>query len=261
MSSWMRAWRTGAVLAVMLSSPPLEAAEFDPHRVFTTLCSSCHTVGGGDALGPDLEGVTERRDREWLLRFMRAPGEAIDAGDPVALTLYERYDRVMPDQDFASEELGLLLDYIADGGPAAARPADEGPGRAEVGRRLFHGVRSFANGGAACSVCHSLSAGGNGGTLGGNLHQAAHRYSGPELANVLRHPTTPLMRSLYGDRKLTRAEATSVAVYLTSRNAPEPGPEPGVSATASAPVLGLLTGLLLGLFGDLGLPTGRRRKP
>ncbi|MFP3938817.1 MAG: c-type cytochrome [Thermoanaerobaculia bacterium] len=256
----MRPWRTGAVLALFLASPPLGAAEFDPHRVFTTLCSSCHTVGGGDALGPDLAGVTERRDREWLLDFMRAPREAIEAGDPVALTLYERYDRVMPDQDFAREELGLLLDYIAAGGPAAARPADEGPGRAEIGRRLFHGARSFTNGGAACSLCHSLSAGGAGGTLGGSLQKAGRRYSGPELANVLRHPTTPLMRSLYGDRVLTRTEATSVAVYLTSRDSPEPGPEAGVSAAASAPVLGLLTGLLLGLFGDLVLPAGWRRR-
>lgn len=256
----MRPWRIGAVLAVLLSSPTLEAAEFDPHRVFTTLCSSCHTVGGGDALGPDLAGVTERREREWLLRFMRAPGEAIETGDPVASALYERYDRVMPDQDFAREELESLLDYIAAGGPAAARPADEGPERTEIGRRLFHGVQSFANGGAACSVCHALSDHGAGGTLGGSLAQAAGRYSGPELANVLRHPTTPLMRSLYDERTLTRAEATSVAVYLTSRNPSDTDPEPGVSAAASAPVLGLLTGLLLGLFGDLALPSGWRRR-
>ncbi len=30
---------------------------------FATNCSSCHTIGGGALLGPDLKGVSERQSR------------------------------------------------------------------------------------------------------------------------------------------------------------------------------------------------------
>lgn len=256
----MRPWKIAALLVAVLSGPRLDAAEFDPHRVFTTLCSSCHTVGDGDALGPDLAGVNERRDREWLLGFMRSPQEAVEDGDPVAQALYERFGRMMPDQPFARDEMETLLDYIAAGGPASVRTADTGPAKEEIGRRLYHGARPFENGGAACSLCHSAADEATGGTLGGSLQDAARRYATAELANELRHPTTPLMRSLYHGRALTPTEARNVAAYLTAREGPEPEPGPEASAAASAPLLGLVTGLLLGLFGDLALPSGWRRR-
>lgn len=31
-------------------------------------CPACHTLGAGSLVGPDLRGVTERRDRDWLVR-------------------------------------------------------------------------------------------------------------------------------------------------------------------------------------------------
>lgn len=257
----MTAWRLAAAL-ILVAGLPLQAAELDPHRVFTTLCSSCHTVGGGDAVGPDLAGVTERRDREWLLRFMRSPGEAIAAGDPVARTLAERFSgRVMPDQPYSRAELGGLLDYIAAGGPAAMRQQEPSPAReADVGRLLFHGVRAFEKGGAACSSCHSLSVEGPTSTLGGSLHDADRRYGAKELANVLRYPTTPLMRSLYQGHALTPEEAACVAAYLIARDRAGSEPRPQGIAVASIPWVGLLTGLVLGLFGDLAILARRWRR-
>lgn len=256
----MKAWKTGAFLVALMSSASLGADPFDPHRAFTTLCASCHTIGGGDALGPDLEDVTDRRDRAWLLAFMRSPEEMIAKGDPNARALYETFGRVMPDQSFTREELERLLDYIAAGGPATVPAEATEPDRQEIGRRLFHGLRRFENRGAACSLCHSLGADGAGASLGGSLHGPGRSYAGAELANALRYPTTPLMRSLYGDRTLTSEEAASVAAYLTARRPPEAAERPEASAAASAPLLGLLTGVLLGLFGDLTLPAGWRRR-
>ncbi|MBI4607901.1 MAG: cytochrome c [Candidatus Rokubacteria bacterium] len=45
------------------ASPPPSPVE--GQAIFQEKCVSCHTIGGGRLVGPDLQGVTARRDREW----------------------------------------------------------------------------------------------------------------------------------------------------------------------------------------------------
>src|SRR5690606_2738460 len=49
------------------------AMGMEPAADFKQNCMSCHTVGGGRLVGPDLKDVTERKDREWLTRFILDP--------------------------------------------------------------------------------------------------------------------------------------------------------------------------------------------
>ena len=35
-------------------------AQADGEQIFKTNCVSCHTIGGGRLIGPDLEGVTKK---------------------------------------------------------------------------------------------------------------------------------------------------------------------------------------------------------
>lgn len=92
---------------------------------FEQKCAACHTIGGGDRVGPDLHGVTERRTGEWLLRFVMAPEKMIQAGDPVATALVERYNRIiMPNLGLAEGEARSLLAYI---GSAAVQPLQAPP--------------------------------------------------------------------------------------------------------------------------------------
>lgn len=75
--------------------------------LFARKCSSCHTIGRGKLVGPDLKGVTTRRDREWLQRFIRSSRSVILSGDPLASRLFAEFDRQrMPDHDFSPEQLG-----------------------------------------------------------------------------------------------------------------------------------------------------------
>src|SRR5437870_2762030 len=55
--------------------------------VFQSRCSACHTVGKGDTVGPDLAGVTTRRERSWLVRYLRAPDQMLAEKDPIATAL------------------------------------------------------------------------------------------------------------------------------------------------------------------------------
>ena len=65
------------------------------YALFNRACASCHTIGQGDRIGPDLAGVSARRPREWLKTFISRPDQMRASGDPVALELYEKYNRVM----------------------------------------------------------------------------------------------------------------------------------------------------------------------
>ncbi|MBI2186755.1 MAG: c-type cytochrome [Acidobacteria bacterium] len=92
--------------------------------LFEEKCTTCHTLGSGDFLGPDLAGVADRRPREWLLRFIVEPDRVLAEGDPVALELLKKYsDLEMPNLKVTLEEAEAALAYIATGGAAAGAAA------------------------------------------------------------------------------------------------------------------------------------------
>ena len=62
--------------------------------LFQNGCAACHTVGKGDAVGPDLAGVTGRRDRDWLVRYLKAPDRMLADKDPIAVSLNDKYKTV-----------------------------------------------------------------------------------------------------------------------------------------------------------------------
>jgi protein SCO1/2 len=81
--------------------------------VFSTRCVGCHTIGGGDLVGPDLAGVTDRRDRDWLERYLHAPDQVLADGDPVASALYEKYHQIpMPNLSLDSEDVDAVIAYL-----------------------------------------------------------------------------------------------------------------------------------------------------
>jgi len=89
--------------------------------LFGSRCSACHTIGSGDSVGPDLLGVTSRRDRAWLQRYVAAPDRLLAGKDPIAVELFERYRNVrMPDLRLSSEEIGAILRYIEEQGRRSA---------------------------------------------------------------------------------------------------------------------------------------------
>src|SRR5512140_1275470 len=81
--------------------------------LFRRRCQDYHTVGARDAIGPDLEGVTQRRDHAWLARFIKAPNEMLAAKDPIAMALFEKHKRLpMPRLGPADNDVELLIGYL-----------------------------------------------------------------------------------------------------------------------------------------------------
>jgi protein SCO1 len=81
--------------------------------IFTARCVVCHTIGHGDADGPDLQGVTTRRERGWLARWLAAPDQVLAEGDPTASALRARFNNTeMPNLHLAEHDVAALLAYL-----------------------------------------------------------------------------------------------------------------------------------------------------
>jgi protein SCO1/2 len=103
--------------------------------MFRTRCAACHSIGGGDGVGPDLLGVTHARGREWVAKYILAPDKALAESDPIAVALFNKYNKIkMPNLHLPPADVQLLIDYL-DSQTAAQTSASvaekPGAGRAE----------------------------------------------------------------------------------------------------------------------------------
>jgi mono/diheme cytochrome c family protein len=87
--------------------------------VFAMKCAKCHTVGRGDRVGPDLRGVADRHEREWILNFVMHPGGYLDT-DPAAKELLQRFNGVrMEETHLTRTQAEGVFEYVK---AAAAGP-------------------------------------------------------------------------------------------------------------------------------------------
>jgi protein SCO1/2 len=93
--------------------------------IFGSRCAACHTIGKGPGVGPDLQGVTERRERAWLARYIAKPDVVLAEGDPIATDLFQKYRSVrMPNLELSSGEVSDLIDWIGEESKANAPRTD-----------------------------------------------------------------------------------------------------------------------------------------
>jgi mono/diheme cytochrome c family protein len=82
-------------------------------QIFQDLCAACHTIGKGRTVGPDLAGVTSRREESWLKRQIKDPEGLIAEKDPIAMKLLQEADDVpMPPPDLDDEEVAAVIAYL-----------------------------------------------------------------------------------------------------------------------------------------------------
>ncbi len=125
-------WRVPAlgVLMSVIWLGPIQhgkAAEAG-QEIFQDLCAACHTIGKGKLVGPDLAGVTARREESWLHRQIKEPDALIAENDPIAMQLLQEADDVeMPPLDLSDEEVVAVIAYLKSteqqGAVATGRPS------------------------------------------------------------------------------------------------------------------------------------------
>lgn len=234
-----------AIFAVLVARIGLAAREAnadvaESKKIFTQRCMACHTFGKGVKVGPDLKGVTERRQRAWLLTFIRSSQTVIDSGDATAVGLFQQFKQQrMPDwTDLSEAQIGSILDWLGNNGPdqqeADARLAELATAaELETGRQLFHGDRALRNGGTACGTCHSIrdGAGSGGGTLASDLTDTYSDYQDGALTLFLKHPCFQRVPESTTASFLTPEESFAIKAYL--RWAALTHPSSGVAVPAA----------------------------
>lgn len=246
-----------AVFALCAATATAAAQEEDISEetvaFFQQNCTSCHTIGGGRLAGPDLKGVTERRDEDWLSRFVVDPKAMIDSGDAYAQALLKDANGAyMPTIPGLSKDRALKLvrlvafESTKEKSRFVGLQVSDRPLTAvdvERGRRLFEGRDAFAAGAPACISCHEVSGteGFGGGRLGPDLTDVFSRLEGRKaLAAWLGAPPSLTMQPVFKDRSLEGEEVLALVAYLKSTaETGRPDPARGSLAFLIAGVAGL----------------------
>jgi copper(I)-binding protein/cytochrome c2 len=118
LGNWLTGWKKKQHRVGDYANAPELRNVSRGEQIFRTRCASCHSVTGKElagALGPDLIGVSQRREKRWLYDWLKAPDQMLNKKDPIAMAMYEQYNKLaMPNMRLNKEEADALLAYIDD---------------------------------------------------------------------------------------------------------------------------------------------------
>ncbi|MFD0932039.1 c-type cytochrome [Psychroflexus salinarum] len=115
-------------------------------ELFNSLCAACHKRYK-DAVGPALHGVTERRDMDWLYKWIKNSQELIKSGDSQAVELYNEWNKVAMNAfpQLSNQDIDDILAYTEEPKPepktdVAAAPAGEAQGGGGISTEIVLGL-------------------------------------------------------------------------------------------------------------------------
>ena len=250
------------VAAVAIAAPPAQS-ESDGEALFKEKCLVCHTIGAGRLVGPDLDGVTARRDKQWLTDWLLAPDQMLAAKDPTATQLLQEYNNVpMPNYALTESQAAALIAYLESAqGTVVTKPTQALPqGDPAIGKALFIGEARLRNGGPPCMGCHSIAGLGalGGGVLGPDLTPAFNKYGDAGLANFLNTVPTATMNAVWLQQPLTPEEQADLWAFLQQASVSERPADTIVQLTVLAVVGGAVLTVIAQLYWRKRLVAVRR---
>jgi mono/diheme cytochrome c family protein len=197
------------------------------------ICHSCHTIGGGRLVGPDLKGVTAKRERSWLIRWIVEPDKMLAEGDPLAKQIAQEYNNIpMPPSGATKAEVEDILAYIeAKSAPPPPPPKPKEPSAGSttspVGGLALSSEKGPALYQKVCSACHTI---GGGKKIGPDLKGITSRQE-PKQNWLVRWIQEP-------DKVL--AEGDSYATQLMQKHDNFPMPNYGISEAQAKDILAFI---------------------
>ena len=136
-----------AIFLLCVSAADARADVEEGGKIFLDTCTTCHSIGGGNSIGPDLIGVVEKRDPAWLFRWIQEPDKMLAEQDPLAIQLLKEFDQVaMPNSKLDKAQVESVIAYMKSESdkstPATAVPQPPQPA-APVDREMGR-VQSLA---------------------------------------------------------------------------------------------------------------------
>ncbi len=215
----------------------------DGKALFDTKCKSCHNIGGGKLVGPDLKGINAKHSQEWLINFTKNSTALIASGDKAAKAIFDEFGKMpmmafdMPDADITAiftHVKSLSSANTTEKKKNIIAPPPAPTGNAENGAKLFDGSVSFNTGGAACNACHSAGAF-PGGTLAKDLTK-----SGAAVGAIMNSLPFPAMKAAYQDKKLSNTEIADLTAFLKKAAVDKEEPMPCLGFPIGGAILFIL---------------------
>ena len=123
----------GVLMIVICFGPVSQAKAAETGKeIFEDQCTACHTIGRGKLVGPDLAGVTGRREEGWLTRQIKDPLGMIAEEDPIAMELLKESNNVpMAPLGLNDTQIRAVIAYLKSteqlGSVAVAVPSQYAP--------------------------------------------------------------------------------------------------------------------------------------
>ncbi|HLT41071.1 MAG TPA: cytochrome c3 family protein [Sphingobacteriaceae bacterium] len=92
--------------------------------IFKQNCTACHAIER-DLIGPALKGSTERFEMDWLIKWVRNSQSLVQAGDPLAVELFEAHNKMMmpPFPTLSDENITNIFAFVDAQVAEAATPS------------------------------------------------------------------------------------------------------------------------------------------
>lgn len=109
-----------------------EARQKEGKKLFKSLCSSCHKLNK-KLIGPALGGVEERREHDWLVKWINNNAELRASGDKDAIAIFEEYNGspMTAFPQLTEEDINKILYYTKVGEINKPAVADTANGASE----------------------------------------------------------------------------------------------------------------------------------
>lgn len=199
----------------------------DGGKLFQAKCASCHSLGKGQLVGPDLINVKDwevsklsaavsrmqsmagpmsPEEIDSLTNYLKSsnPEAHLEAG-----AVIQKDSNASNQKDVAATVKGNDLTN-----PAPSESKEPSLGIAEDGEKYFMGEKAFSNGGMSCIACHSSKD--SHGALGPSLDKIGDKMNEAALVTACRLTPYKVMKAAYEKHPLTDQEASDVAKYLVS---------------------------------------------
>lgn len=217
-------------------------AQQKPEVLFNSFCATCHTIGKGKLIGPDLLDVHTRRSDAWLVEFITSSQAMINKGDADAVALYNENNKtVMPNAPYSEVEIKSIIEFIKTKSPGyvaqvdKSKPAEnvntqpEEPVRSvdeatdaeiDIGEMLFTGSQRLVGRGPACISCHNVRNDKliGGGLLAKDLTDVYARMNEAGVRAIVSSPPFPAMKEAYQNAVISDEEVYNLTAFLKYAN-------------------------------------------
>jgi len=133
--------------SINLSAQEGDAANGE--KIFKSVCAACHKLDK-KLVGPALQGITEKREQDWLIAWIKDSPGLIKSGDKLAIQVFEENNKLpmTANPQLSDQDIIDVLAYTKgeSTAPKAVATQEVDPG-VELGKAIFK---------ANCAACHKL---------------------------------------------------------------------------------------------------------